>query len=170
MNKYTLWIVPPLDIKNILEKIILDLSKTYGGPSFEPHMTLLGDIETSEEEILGGTKELVSKINPFALALGEISFSTTYFQNVFVRAKSSARLMEANLSAKQIFHMENSLFMPHISLLYGDHDMETREKIALQVQLPSDLSFQADKIVVVTSSSRDPREWQHVAEFNLKAL
>ncbi len=164
MNKYTLWIVPPLDIKNILEKIILDLSKTYGGPSFEPHMTLLGDIETSEKAILEGTKALASRINAFQLVLGEVSFSTTYFQNVFVRVKSSAKLMEANLASKQIFNMENSLFMPHISLLYGDHGMEIREKIASQVELPPGLVFEADKITVVTSSSRDPRDWQHVED------
>src|SRR3989338_2213040 len=169
MAKYTLWVVPTPQIKSILEKIILDLSEKYQGPKFEPHMTLLGDIETSEEEILKKTKELASIVKPFTCVLGEISFSTTYFQNVFVRVKSSANLMEANLAAKQIFNVGNNLFMPHISLLYGEHDISTREKIASKIQLPSDMSFQAEKISVVTSFSKNPRDWQHVVEFSFNA-
>ncbi|MBI2334274.1 2'-5' RNA ligase family protein [Candidatus Daviesbacteria bacterium] len=167
--KYTLWIVPNPQIKSILEKIILDLSQEYGGPYFEPHMTLLGDIEVSEKEILEGTQKLASSIKPFALTLGEISFSTTFFQNVFVRVKSNAKLMDANLKAKQVFKMDNNLFMPHISLLYGDHDMSTREKIASNIELSPDLSFRAEKISVVTSSSRNPRDWQHVVQFSFNA-
>lgn len=165
-KKYTLWIVPPPDIKDILQKIILDLSKKYGGPIFESHMTLLGDIEVSEKEILEGSKELASRTKPFMLALGEVSFSTTYFQSVLVRIKSSAKLMKANLAVKQIFNVENNLFMPHISLMYGDHDMETREKIASEVKLPAGLSFQAEKIIIIPSS-KDPKDWHHLAEFSL---
>lgn len=166
MAKYTLWVMPPDPVKSILQKIILDLSKKYKTPSFEPHMTLLGDIEVSEEEIMAGTKKLALMLKPFNLALGEVSFSTTYFQSVFVRVKSSAKLMQANLLAKQIFNIENTLFMPHISLLYGNHDMEAREKIAAEIKLPVDLSFQADKIIIIPTTE-NPKDWHHLAEVSL---
>lgn len=166
MARYTLWVVPAEPVKSILQKIILDLSKKYKTPNFEPHMTLLGDIEVSEEEILAGTKKLASMLKPFNLALGEVSFSTTYFQSVFVRVKSNAKLMQANLLAKQIFNLPNNLFMPHVSLMYGVDDMETREKIAAEIKLPADLSFQADKIIIIPTT-KDPKDWHHLAEIPL---
>lgn len=166
MAKYTLWIVPADPVKYLLQKIILDLSKKYGTPGFEPHATLLGDIEVKEEEILAGTKKLASMLKPFNLALGEISFSTTYFQSVFVRVKSNAKLMQANLLAKQIFNMPNNLFMPHVSLMYGVDDMETREKIATEIKLPADLSFQADKIIIIPTTE-NPKYWHHLVEYLL---
>ena len=163
MVKYTLWIVPPEPVKSILQKIILELSKKYDSLGFAPHMTLLGDIEGAEKEILEGTKKLSASLKPFTLALGEVSFSTTYFQNVFVRVKSNAKLMQANLLAKQIFNMPNNLFMPHASLLYGNHDMETREKIATEIKLHAGLSFPADKIIIIPTT-KDPKDWHHLAE------
>lgn len=166
MAKYTLWIVPQDPVKYLLQKVILDLSKKYKTPNFEPHMTLLGDIEVSEEEILAGTKKLAAGLKPFSLALGEVSFSATYFQSVFVRVKSSAKLMQANLLAKQIFNLPNNLFMPHISLMYGVDNMETREKIASEIKLPENLSFEADKIIVIPTT-KDPKDWHHLAEIPL---
>lgn len=163
-NNYTLWISPTLKIKSILQGVIWGLSKKYGTTSFEPHMTLLGGIKVSQNQILAGTKKLASILKPFTLTLGEVSFSTTYSQSVFVRVKSSAKLMQANLLAKKIFNMENSVFMPHISFLYGVDDMEKREKIACKIKLPAGLSFQAEKIVVMIPHSPDPKTWQIVAE------
>lgn len=39
-------------------------------------------------------------------------------------------LMELNLKSKRLLETENNVFMPHISLSHGDHDMISRENIA----------------------------------------
>lgn len=165
-NLYTLWVIPPPEIKQILEDVIRDLGDKYKGPYFEPHMTLLGHILCNKEDVVEKTKILCKDVKPFEISLGEISFSTTYFQSVFARIKSSASLMELNLKAKEVFKLKNSLFMPHMSLLYGDHQMELREKIASEVKLPANLSFKVEKLVV-TSCVNDPKDWIHLAEINL---
>ncbi len=162
-NSYTLWVIPSPEIKKILEDVILKLGDKYKGPYFEPHMTLLGNISCTKEEVIEKTKELCREIKSFEISLGEISFSTTYFQSVFVRVKSSASLMELNLKAKEVFKMENSLFMPHMSLLYGNQQMELREKAVSEVKLPSNLSFKVDKLVV-TPCTDDPKDWAHLIE------
>lgn len=163
---YTLWVVPPPEIKKILEDVIRELSDKYKGPYFEPHMTLLGNIPCSMEDAVEKTKILCKDIKPFEITLGEISFSTTYFQSVFVRVKSSASLMVSNLKAKGVFKSENGLFMPHMSLIYGDHQMNLREKIASEIKLPDNLTFKVEKLVV-TPSTNDPKDWIHLAEINL---
>ncbi len=162
MPKHTLWIVPPQDIKARLHDVVSDLSGRYGGPDFEPHVTLLGDVEMERDEFIAKAHEVAEKLKPFRIQSSEVSFSTTYFQSVFVRMKASAELMQANLIAKEIMGVKNNVFMPHISLLYGDHDMQTRQEAIKSVQL-DDFEFACDSLVV-TPSTMDPRDWQHLKE------
>lgn len=166
MNLFSIWIVPSSDIKKQLSEIVGDLSVKYQAPNFEPHMTLLGDVSLDKETMLQKSHLLVSQLKPFSASLGEISFSTTYFQSVFVHIKSNAALMNANLKAKEVFQVPNTIFMPHMSLLYGDHPMEEREKIASQITILGNLSFNVEKIIVVPST-KDPSEWKYLAEIPL---
>ena len=163
---YTIWIVPSPSLRKDLEKIISKLAKKYKAPIFEPHMTLLGDTEIDEKNMIEKAKILASRLKTFPIELGEISFSTTYFQSVFVRVDCTAKLMEANLKAKEIYKRENYVFMPHMSLLYGDQEMTVREKIMTTIKLPKNTKFMVDKIVVVPST-KDPKEWEHLAEIPL---
>ena len=163
---YSLWIIPTSSLKKSLDEIILKLAKKYKSPKFEAHMTLLGDIDSDEKTIIQKTKKLASETKPFPLQLGEISFSTTYFQSVFVRVKATAKLMEVNLKAKEIFKVDNDVFMPHMSLLYGNHQMKLREKITPEIELPKYKYFKAEKIIVVPDA-QNPSEWRHLAEIPL---
>jgi len=162
-KRYSLWITPPSSLKESLDEIILKLAKKHESPRFEAHMTLLGNIDSDEETVIQKTKELASKIKTFPLHLGEISFSTTYSQSVFVRVKATAELMDANLKAKEIFKVDSDVFMPHISLLYGNHKMKVRETVASGIKLPDKLSFEA-KQIIVGPSTQNPNEWEHLAK------
>ncbi len=163
LNLYSLWIIPSHDTKKRLKKVIIDLSKKYDGPVFEPHMTLLGNINSEELECIKKTKVLASQIKPFTVSFSEISFSTTYFQSVFLRIKSSAELMEANLKAKKTYNFKNDVFMPHISLVYADVDMKTRERISNQIKFPN-LEFLALELAIVKADSLDPKTWDIVEQ------
>ncbi len=163
MNSFSLWFIPPPNIKKQFQEVISDLSAKYQSPNFKPHITLLGEITGSKSHVLKKTKILALKIKPFSVTFSEISFSTTYFQCVFARVKSQAALMDANLKAKEIFDVSNNVYMPHLSLLYGDHNMETREKIVSELKVPTNLSFRADKIIVVPCT-QNPADWRHLAE------
>ena len=163
MTLYTLWVVPPTDIQKQLQEIVDDLSTKFHGPTFEPHMTLLGDIPIEKEAMVAKSKELVKQLRSFPVSLGELSFSTTYFQSVFVRVNATAALMDANLKAKAVFGIANTVFMPHISLLYGEQSMEERERAVLEAKVPDGISFTVNKLVI-TPSRKDPNEWEHIAE------
>lgn len=135
------------------------MARKYNGPVFEPHMTLLGNIDKDLSEVKQKVKELANRIETLELSPGQVSFSTTYFQSVFVRVNSTAKLMQLNIEAKKLFGMENNVFMPHISLLYGEHDMVTREKAASEVKL-SEAPFTVDKFIITPATS-NPSEWKH---------
>lgn len=155
---YSLWIIPDSKTKQSISKIINKLSKKYNAIIIEPHMTLLGVINCNEKTIIKGVKKLARIINPFTLTLSEVSFSTTYFQSVFVRVKSIAKLMETNMEAKKIFKVDNDMFTPHISLLYGNYEMKVREQIAEQIKFPK-LAFKAKEISIVPITE-NPSEWK----------
>jgi 2'-5' RNA ligase len=159
-QRFSLWLIPPSKIKKQLEVVVQQLSQTHNAPNFEPHLTLLGDFEGNQNEVIKKTELLAKSLEPLTLTLEQVSFSTTYYQSVFIRVKATAELMEANLKAKDIFGLPNTLFMPHISLLYGDFDMKTKEEAAKSVMLPT-ISF-AVKSIELTPSTPNPSEWIHL--------
>ena len=156
--QYSIWLIPPEPVYTQIKSIIDTLAKSYAGPTFEPHMTLLGNIDADLSDIEKKVTNLAKTANALELSLGPVSFSTTYFQSVFVRVNSTAQLMQLNIEAKKIFKMENSVFMPHMSLLYGDHTMAIREEAASKTQLPQS-SFIINEFAVIPVTS-DPSGWK----------
>jgi 2'-5' RNA ligase len=146
--RYALFIIPPEPVYSELDKIIKDLSIKYKGPVFIPHVTVLSGISGKIEDIEKSVEKVTSNYNEILLTLESISFSTTYFQSVFVRVNSNVKLMQLNLAFKKVFNFENNVFMPHISLIYGNHSMDVREKISEDVKLRS-TSFSANQIAII---------------------
>ena len=52
MPSYHLWLMPFGEAYPLLAATIAELSRRHGAPIFEPHVTLLGDLPDSEEEIV----------------------------------------------------------------------------------------------------------------------
>jgi len=159
--KYSIWSIPPDPINSKLRDIIENLSNDFNGPIFEPHMTILGNIELDLQQITEKVKSIATKYLRLELSLGPISFSTTYFQNILVRVNSTAKLMQLNLDLKQALNVKNDVFMPHISLLYGNHEMTIREKASQNLKVLDD-KFVVNKLVI-TPSTPNPSEWIHSA-------
>lgn len=159
--KYSIWIIPPPPLFDELNEIIHDLSSKYQSPIFTPHMTVLGSVDEKLDTIQRAIKKSIVGLDKLSLSLGPVSFSTTYFQSVFVRINSTAHLMNVNLGLKKHLHVENNVFMPHISLLYGNHDMELREKITREIKIQNFL-FVVHKIDIIQGKP-EPSEWKSVA-------
>lgn len=164
--QYSIWVIPPEPIYTRLKTIIIELAKTYNGPTFEPHLTLLGNINKELTEIESKVQGLAVNIDELEINLGPISFSTTYFQSVFVRVNSKAQLMKLNLDIKKALNIENNVFMPHISLIYGNHDMETREKIAAKIK-PMNFSFITNELFIIPTKP-EPSDWEPLATIPFK--
>jgi 2'-5' RNA ligase len=158
--KCTIWAIPSEPVYSKLTNVINELSVKYDGPKFEPHMTLLGDIESSLANVKKVTKTVSDTFGNLELSLGPVSFSTTYFQCVFIRVNSTAKLMEANLLAKKELRMKNAFFMPHISLYYGNIASELREKISAEIKLVPEPFTVAQ--MAVTEAIDNPSDWKHL--------
>ena len=162
--KYSIWLIPNNPVYSNLKSIIYPLADANNAPRFEPHLTLLGDIEGRIPDITDKMQTLVKDLKDLELTLSEVSISTTFFQSVFVRIKSTSALMQLNLDAKKLFKTENNVFMPHISLFYGG-SLKEREEIAGKINLERD-SFRITKMVLAPVTE-DPKDWKILAEINL---
>lgn len=90
--RYSIWIIPPQPLFDEFSKIINDLANKYKGPVFKPHLTILGSIDRELTDIQKAVESIAQNTEKLNLSLGPVSFSTTYFQSVFVRVNSSSNL------------------------------------------------------------------------------
>ena len=164
--KYSIWVIPPAPLNKHLLDIIKQLADVYQGPLFEPHMTVLGNIDLELKKLDESVRKVAVITPKLNLSLESVSFSTTYFQNVLLRVKSTAELLNLNIELKKALNEDNNVFMPHISLLYGDHDMHLRENAAKSIS-QMNTNFTVDRLVL-TPSTPNPKDWKHLAEIPLK--
>jgi len=167
MKKFGFWIIPENNFYQELEKVIQKYGKKYNSPIFTPHMSLHGVVESTDKRVVEIVEKAANKIKPFKIEVGNVEFSTTYFQCVFVRTKTNAKLLDAHLTIRKGFNFqEKHVFMPHASLVYGDFDMETREKISQEIKL-LEKNFKARKITIVRADSSKPKDWEIIKQVKL---
>ncbi len=163
---YSLWLMPSGDVYDKLTEIISRLSKMYSTPVFEPHITLIGGIEVSEEEIISKTSELASIIKPFEIRLDKMDMLDEYFKCLFVRIEPES-IMKANMKARKIFNRENDKkYMSHLSLMYGNLSAETKEKIIAEIGNIFNIVFEV-KSIYIFSTKGEPKDWHRIKEISL---
>ena len=163
----SLWLQPSGKLYDELNKTILQLSKKHGAPIFPPHVTLLGDLIGDEKEITAQAQQLASRIQPFQVTLTTVDYWDAYFRCLFVHAEENAALVQANRVARSIFHREQDpKFMPHLSLLYGTFDIETKVRIIESIGRKFNKSFLVDRVNLL-SCNGEPKDWYRIQEFEI---
>jgi len=160
--------MPTGEVYNQLNDLISELSRRYSTPYFEPHVTLLGDnlLIFPEEEMLSKTEELATLIDPFTFRLNEIGQIDSYYRALFLRGEKTPELTHVNTETRKIFGLpEDPDFMPHLSLLYGDLPVETKQKIIREIG-NVDYTFDVGTIHLY-STDGELEDWYKVKEFSL---
>ena len=162
-GSYYLWFKPSGVAYNILAATIGRLAEELGGPVFEPHISLIGSLEGTEEELIKKTEELAKQLRPFQAVLTEASYRDTHFQCLFMLVEQTGSIMEAHAVATNFFHKPKEAFMPHVSLAYGSYP-ESRKKLII-TQLPPDVRtcFEVTKLYLNRADSDDPKDWHEIA-------
>mmetsp|Transcript_14777 Transcript_14777/g.24405 ORF Transcript_14777/g.24405 Transcript_14777/m.24405 type:complete len:176 (-) Transcript_14777:64-591(-) len=128
----SLWLAPD-DSSNVFEDLrdlISRLAGEYGGPSFLPHVTLLGLLPGDEDAVLDKVRSLASRISPYEVHLTEIKYLPEYYRSLFIEVEQTDNVMIAAADARKEFHIEDvSPYYPHLSLMYGDFPAELKEQI-----------------------------------------
>ena len=165
---YSIWLMPTGDVYNKLNTLISQLSKKYNAPYFEPHITLIGEVLGSEDEVISKTTRLASVVHPYRIELVQVGYLNKYFRCLFLRAKETGEVMRANQEARKIFNRETDpKYMPHLSLMYGDFPPKTKEEIIAGIGREISASFDINSIHLF-STNGEPKDWYRVKEFHLR--
>ena len=167
---YSLWLMPIRDLYNKFATIVDTLSIKYASPKFEPHVTLLGSITTTEKEILEKTQKLARSIDSYTVNLTTVEYEDYYFRSLFVKAKKTPEVIDANRKAKEIFGMQtNQEYMPHLSLLYGDFSSTIKKEIIKKIGTDFISIFEVKSIHLFEAHENlDISLWRRIKEFPLK--
>lgn len=165
---YALWLMPSGDSYEILAQTILRLSRQYSTPFFEPHVTLLGGLLEPEEAVLSKTRQLAALVRPFGISLGSVDSQDEYFRCLFIRAKKTEALMQANSRARDIFNRHTEPpYLPHLSLMYGSFAPALKQSIIATIGRYFDMGFEVGSIHLI-SARGESHEWKKVRAFPLR--
>lgn len=169
--KCSLWLVPEQDTAayQTLSQLIADIGRVFSSPVFEPHVTLLGGMEGTREDILRKSKKLSAMLNPYDVHLAETGSNGTYFQAFFVRVRQTQPVMKANKSARAAFGFVGPKYFPHLSFAYGDFGKKDIAQMQRMVDRRSDLSDVWDFPIYglqVWHTEGQMSEWECIEHFS----
>lgn len=164
---YSLWIIPEDDVYSTLSSTIRQLSKPYGTPEFEPHVTVIGTLTGNQHTLIEKIDHLAATMQPFDIKLRDIDYLNEYFRCLFIRIEQSAAVMGANTKARTIFDQSRSAdYMPHLSLMYGDIDTAVKKAIIQTIGRDLHCTFTVNDIHLYATSGA-PEHWHKVQSVHL---
>ncbi|HLZ62151.1 MAG TPA: 2'-5' RNA ligase family protein [Ktedonosporobacter sp.] len=166
--KYSLWLMPSGAVGRTFSQLIATLAQQYSSPVFPPHVTLIGSIVATEEEVMGKARELASLIHPYTMRLTNIDYLAFYYRALFVRVEPSEDVLAAYQQASKIFPSDQEAdYMPHLSLLYGDFSVETKQAITQQIGASFSDEFEVNTLYLYRTEGA-VSDWQQVSAFPLR--
>lgn len=164
---HSLWFKPAGRTFDRLAEVVDRLARERGDTPFDPHVTLVGNLAGTEQEILRRSEALAQQLRPFTIELTEPAYGHEHFQCVFMRVKETSPVMAANSAARQAFDQAPGNYMPHLSLVYGT--LADAKKLEIIAQLPDlRLSFEAASVYLIRAESDDPKDWRELAGFPIE--
>jgi 2'-5' RNA ligase len=158
----SLWLVPEGEIHRRLAARIGELSRRFGTPPFDPHVTLLPGIEMDDDTARLRTGELAARLGPIRVQLTTAGQEDEYFRSVFIDVDPGPELLEARRLSTRVFGIERAApFRPHLSLLYGDLKEEQRRHAVGSVA-EGGVAFLVRRLELVRTAGR-VEEWRRLA-------
>src|SRR4051812_1795662 len=113
-HTYSLWLTPDGDVKESLARLIAELAEQHGGPRFPPHITLLGSVVGTEDEMARLADQVARQTPSLRVEFDGLGAEEVYFRSLYLVAKQAPALMAANVLARQVFASERTdPFRPH---------------------------------------------------------
>lgn len=103
----------------LLNRTVNELSQEYHTELFEPHLTLFAPIDLPLEDL---KKKLISlsMMEPFELSMTKIVTGQKYYQCVLGTVEKTPDLEYVYRRTMELLELPQSIYFPHISLIYGN--------------------------------------------------
>lgn len=170
MPRYYIWLMPVGEIYALLAATMAELSRKHAAPLFEPHVTLLGDLPGSEQEIAVQTSHLARQLKPYDIHLTTPAYEDQYFRCLFLNVQKTSVVMEANARGKTTFNFnqpDDPPHRPHLSLLYGSYPVPLKTQIIATLPSFQGIHFPVTILHIIRVESTDPKDWHKIRAFPL---
>ena len=167
---YSLWLIPGVDttVYRRLKTTITELAAEHeDAPVFEPHITVVGGIDSERTVLKETTQTLANQTDPLTVAVEGVRWSTTRHQCVFLAVEPTLELGELHQSARKAVNKPATAYHPHLSLIYSEMDLAERRDIARSIDmamLPDSLTCQRLQLIDTTGAES---EWETAVSVRL---
>lgn len=156
----SIWLVPKEPERERLRNLIERVAKVTGGPLFEPHITILGDIPLPASEINRRIGSCIRAAPGFRLMSKEIGVGKSYFESLFLMTELHPVVSELNrlVSSRLPSSSNRRPFVPHVSLAYGRLEPEKMGRIMEIAGGAHPVSLEFDELSIFCASKSIPLE------------
>jgi len=165
---YVLWLLPPDNERERLARLIAELAEANETAAFDPHITLLDNLEGEEDLIRSRAHELALDLAPLDLRLTNADYLDEFHRALFIHVEDTAALLGARKKARLLFAVgDDREFMPHLSLLYGNLTPAVKETLLDDMGRKFDLAFRVTHLLLVAIAGPQPDDWRYLGRFRL---
>nr|DAD23481.1 TPA_asm: hypothetical protein HUJ06_024944 [Nelumbo nucifera] len=150
------------------------LRSEFGGPEFEPHVTVVEAIHLTKADALHKFNSACEGLKSYMARVYSVSTGTFFYQCVYLLLHTTPEVMSTSSHCTSHFGCKSSTpYMPHLSLLYGDltddEKKSAQEKATLLDEDVNTLSFQISRLALYKTDTEDKtlESWEKVAECSL---
>ncbi|XP_043808431.1 cyclic phosphodiesterase isoform X2 [Manihot esculenta] len=173
---YSVWAVPPEDVADRLKKLMDGLRSEFGGPQFQPHVTVVGAIRLTEQDALEKFRSACDGLKAYTATVDRVATGIFFYQCVYLLLHPTPEVVEASEHCIGHFGYKRSTpYMPHLSLLYGDLKDDDKKKAEEKANILDEsingLSFQVSCLALWKTDTEDIslKSWEKIAECTLSS-
>lgn len=91
---YAIWAVPEDDVEDRLQRLMEGLRSEFGGPAFDPHLTLVGPFpyKLTASEAKRMFKSACEGFKVYPATVDQVSAGTSYFQCLYVSLRHTVEV------------------------------------------------------------------------------
>uniref|UniRef100_A0A2C9U6G2 Cyclic phosphodiesterase n=1 Tax=Manihot esculenta TaxID=3983 RepID=A0A2C9U6G2_MANES len=93
---YSVWAVPPEDVADRLKKLMDGLRSEFGGPQFQPHVTVVGAIRLTEQDALEKFRSACDGLKAYTATVDRVATGIFFYQCVYLLLHPTPEVVEAS--------------------------------------------------------------------------
>tara|TARA_B100000900_G_scaffold147963_1_gene125512 strand:+ start:264 stop:770 length:507 start_codon:yes stop_codon:yes gene_type:complete len=158
---WSLWLLLDNKEHRKYTRIIKKLSLKTGLPSFDPHLTLFGRINSNPEPLFELFKNMANRQKTITIKIKKIKFGTSHWKSVYldIEKDTSIETLQKQMITP-VSDLRDYLFDPHLSLAYGDAD--EMKYLIKEIPLERFISFNS---VGIAFTPDNVDEWKIINKF-----
>lgn len=164
---HSIWLCCEADEEDALQADIAKLTKLSGTPAFTPHVTLLGDLNTSPSDTYEVCRQVFGELEPITVRVRAVASTHRYFMSLFLDLDTEERLAKVRAQiARDLSFDAPTVFRPHISLAYGLKAQQLPDEVLTQLEETyTGQRLTLSRVVCAASSSALPiKHWKTISE------